>query len=125
MKLAVLPFNVAEGPSPALGRQIANFAADLARSSTGGEINAVSYLAQAQDDDGVTRSSFINVSETLLDRQWLAQMFGQRWPILVPPGPEWADAHWRWGGGLGLGLLVMVWQLRDPASRPLRRSLRW
>ena len=61
----------------------------------------------------------------VLGLMMLAQMFGQRWPILVPPGPQWADAHWRWGGVLGLGLLVMAWQLRDPASRLLRRSLRW
>jgi uncharacterized membrane protein YeaQ/YmgE (transglycosylase-associated protein family) len=54
-----------------------------------------------------------------------AQMLGQRWPILVPPGQQWAEAHWRWTGVLVLGLLVMTWQLRDPASRPLRRSLRW
>ena len=54
-----------------------------------------------------------------------AQMMRQRWPLLVPPGPEWADAHWRWLGVLVLGLLVLAWQLRDPASRLLRRSLRW
>lgn len=52
-----------------------------------------------------------------------AQMLGQRWPLLVPPGPQWAEAHWRWAGVLVVGLLVMVWQLRDAASRPLRRSL--
>jgi len=54
-----------------------------------------------------------------------AQLLGQRWPLLVPPGPQWAAAHWRWAGVLVVGLLVLVWQLRDPASRPLRRSLAW
>jgi len=54
-----------------------------------------------------------------------AQLLGQRWPLLVPPGPQWAAAHWRWAGVLVAGLLVLVWQLRDPASRPLRRSLAW
>lgn len=54
-----------------------------------------------------------------------AQMFGQRWPLLVPPGQQWTEAHWRWAGVLVAGLLVMAWQLRDSASRPLRRSLRW
>lgn len=52
-----------------------------------------------------------------------AQLLGQRWPLLVPPGPQWADAHWRWAAVLAVALLVMAWQLRDPASRPLRRSL--
>lgn len=52
-----------------------------------------------------------------------AQLLGQRWPLLVPPGPQWADAHWRWAAVLGSVLVVMAWQLRDPASRPLRRSL--
>jgi predicted membrane-bound spermidine synthase len=53
-----------------------------------------------------------------------AQLLGQRWPLLVPPGPQWAEAHWRWLGVLVVGLLVLAWQLRDPAARPLRRSLR-
>ena len=61
----------------------------------------------------------------VLGLMMLAQMFGQRWPLLVPPGPQWAAAHWRWAGVLVVGLLVLVWQLRDPASRPLRRSLAW
>jgi hypothetical protein len=52
-----------------------------------------------------------------------AQLLGQRWPLLVAPGPEWAEAHWRWVGVLVVGLLVLMWQLRDPASPPLRRSL--
>ena len=29
------------------------------------------------------------------------------------------------GGVLAAALLVMAWQLRDPAARPLRRSLAW
>lgn len=54
----------------------------------------------------------------------VAQLLGQRWPLLVPPGPQWAEAHWRLTGVLVAGLLVAAWQLRDPASYPLRRSLR-
>lgn len=54
-----------------------------------------------------------------------AQLLGQRWPLLVPPGQQWTEAHWRWAGVLVTGLLVLAWQLRDSASRPLRRSLRW
>ncbi len=52
------------------------------------------------------------------------QMLGERWPVLAPPGPQWAEAHWRWAGVLVVGMLVMAWQVRDPAARPLRRSLR-
>lgn len=54
----------------------------------------------------------------------VTQMVGQRWPLLVPPGPQWAEAHWRWAALLVLGVLIVLWQLRDPASRPLRRALR-
>ena len=54
-----------------------------------------------------------------------AQLLGQRWPLLVPPGPEWAEAHGRWAGVLAAALLVMAWQLRDAAARPLRRSPAW
>ena len=53
-----------------------------------------------------------------------AQMTGGRWPLLPTPGPLWADAHVRW---LAIGLvagLVVVWQLRDPASPSLARLLR-
>jgi hypothetical protein len=52
-----------------------------------------------------------------------AQVLGQRWPLLVPPGPEWAEAHGRWAGVLLVSGIVGGWQLRDPASRPLKRFL--
>jgi hypothetical protein len=53
-----------------------------------------------------------------------AQLLGQRWPLLVSPGPLWDEAHRRWVGALVVGLVVLGWQLRDPASAPLRRWLR-
>lgn len=53
----------------------------------------------------------------------VVQIVGQRWPLLVPPGPHWAAAHWRWAALLALGVLIVLWQLRDPASRPIRRLL--
>ncbi len=53
-----------------------------------------------------------------------AQLLGQRWPLLVSPGPLWDEAHWRWAGALVGGLVLLGWQLRDPASTPLRRWLR-
>lgn len=77
MKLAALPFNAAEGTSPALGRQLINFAADIVRSSAEGvDINSVSYLGQV-DDNGQQRADFINVSSELLEPEWLGQMFQQ------------------------------------------------
>lgn len=54
----------------------------------------------------------------------VAQIVGQRWPLLVPAGPQWAEAHWRWAVLLSIGVLIVAWQLRDPASRPVRRALR-
>jgi hypothetical protein len=53
----------------------------------------------------------------------VAQMVGARWPMLVGPGPEWAEAHWRWAGVLLVAGSVVTWQLRDAASRPLKRFL--
>lgn len=54
----------------------------------------------------------------------VAQIMGARWPLLVGPGPEWVDAHWRWTAVLVVASSVGGWQLRDPASRPLKRFLR-
>ena len=52
-----------------------------------------------------------------------AQMMGARWPMLVGPGPEWAEAHGRWLAVLLAAGSVAAWQLRDAASRPLKRFL--
>jgi hypothetical protein len=52
-----------------------------------------------------------------------SQLMAARWPMLVDPGPDWADAHWRWAAVLVMTLGVVVWQLRDPASPPMRRWL--
>ncbi len=77
MKVAVLPFNAAEGTRPALGRQFANFACDTLRVATGTEdINTVSFLTQIEDDDG-PRAAFVNVADTLLAPEWIQQMFDQ------------------------------------------------
>lgn len=76
MKLALLPFNAAQGTRPALGRQFSNFAADTVRSATGADANAVSFLAQVEGDDG-PRAAFVNVADTLMDLEWIQQMFDQ------------------------------------------------
>lgn len=77
MKVAVLPFNAAEGARPALGRQFANFACDTIRTATGTEdIHPVSFLTQVEDAEG-PRAAYINVADTLFEREWLKQMFEQ------------------------------------------------
>lgn len=46
---------------------------------------------------------------------------GGRWPLLVPPGPQWDAAHERWAALLVLGTLAVGVLTRDPAARWLRR----
>ena len=76
MKLAVLPFNAAEGTPPALGRQFANFACDTIRAATGADFNPVSYLAEIDDVDG-KRAAYVNLADTLLEPDWIKQLFEQ------------------------------------------------
>ncbi|HRK20933.1 MAG TPA: tetratricopeptide repeat protein [Fimbriimonadaceae bacterium] len=76
MKLAVLPFNAVEGTPPALGRQFSNFACDTIRVATGADFNPVSFLAEIDDTDG-KRAAYVNISDTLLDKQWIDQLFEQ------------------------------------------------
>jgi len=45
-----------------------------------------------------------------------AQLMGSRWPMLVAPGPDWSDAHRRWLALLAVGVLTLLWRLRDPAA---------
>jgi hypothetical protein len=53
----------------------------------------------------------------------LLQAMSARWPMLVGPGPEWTKAHVRWAVVLVLGVVVVVWHLRDPAAPGLRAAL--
>lgn len=76
MKLAVLPFNAVEGTPPSLGRQFSNFACDTLRAATGADLNPVSYLAEIDDADG-KRAAYVNIADTLLDAQWIKQLFEQ------------------------------------------------
>lgn len=75
MKIVVLPFNAAEGTPPALGRQMANFISEVVRGNTNAEVNAVSYLSQQVDDRGQSRSLFVNLSDTLLEAEFIRDMF--------------------------------------------------
>lgn len=85
MKVAVLPFNAAEGTPPALGRQFSAFACDTIRAATSADINPVSFLAQI-DDEGTQRAAFVNIADTLLDAAWISQMFEQSQVDLIMDG---------------------------------------
>ncbi|MFY9233241.1 MAG: tetratricopeptide repeat protein [Fimbriimonadaceae bacterium] len=76
MKIAVLPLNAAEGTPPALGRQFSNFACDTLRAATEADVNAVSFLAQLEGQDG-GRAKFVNVSDQLFDAEWITQFFSE------------------------------------------------
>src|SRR5579863_3074278 len=76
MKLVVLPFNATEGTQPALARQLSNFASDAVRAAGGVEVNTISLLTQV-DQEGVQRVAMVNISEGLLEPQWIADLFKQ------------------------------------------------
>ncbi len=75
MSLAVLPFNAAEGTSPALGRQLSNFLADSLTAFAGIEIQKVSFLTPIEQD-GQQRAMFINIQE-LMDPAQVRELFNQ------------------------------------------------
>lgn len=85
MKVAVLPFNAAEGTAPALGRQFSNFACDTLRAATGADLNPVSFLAQIEDPEG-PRAAFVNLADSLLEQQMIDQMFGESGVDLIMDG---------------------------------------
>ncbi|HSI73656.1 MAG TPA: tetratricopeptide repeat protein [Fimbriimonas sp.] len=86
MKVAVLPFNAAEGTKPAYGRQFAAFAAEQLRVHAQADINAVSFLTQIQEQDGSVRTAFVNVADDLLPYDQLKDLFDQAEVELVMDG---------------------------------------
>jgi len=86
MRVAVLPFNAAEGTKPAHGRQFAAFAAEQLRAHAEADINSVSFLTQIQEEDGSTRMAFVNISEGLLPFEQLSDLFTQAEVDLVMDG---------------------------------------
>ncbi len=76
MKIAVLPFNAGPGAKPAFGRQLANFLVDTVRSATEAELNAVNYLAQIEQD-GQQKAAFVNVSDNLVEYDFIKPLFEQ------------------------------------------------
>lgn len=87
MRIAVLPFNAAEGTRPELGRQFASFSAEQLRTHAGAEINTVSYLTQVQPGDGQPpRMQFVNLGEELLPSDQLKELYEQANVELIQDG---------------------------------------
>ena len=86
MRIAVLPFNAAEGTKPALGRQFAAFAAEQLRAHAEADINVVSFLTQIDDESGEQRMAFVNISDALLPYEQLKDLFEQADVQLVQDG---------------------------------------
>lgn len=86
MRVAVLPFNAAEGTKPAYGRQFAAFVSEQLRTHAEADVNTVSYLTQISDDDGVDRMAFVNISDELLPYEQLKDLFEQASVDLVMDG---------------------------------------
>jgi tetratricopeptide (TPR) repeat protein len=76
MKVAILPFTAAEGTSPALARQLANFAGDTVRAATNQEINQVGLMTEVEQG-GVRRQALVNFTETLIERSWIEDLVQQ------------------------------------------------
>ena len=76
LKVAVLPLNAGEGTKPQIGRQISAFVADQLRSNTEADIQSVSFLTQVEQD-GVSRTAFVNISDGLIDAGQLKDLFDQ------------------------------------------------
>src|SRR5450755_1418557 len=85
MKIAVLPFNAAEGTKQAYGRQFSAFMGDQVRTATGTDVNAISFLAQVDDDSG-QRIGFVNISEGFLAPEQLNEMGTQTGVDLLVDG---------------------------------------
>ena len=76
LKVAVLPLNAGEGTKPQIGRQISAFVADQLRSNTDADIQSVSFLTQVEQD-GVSRTAFVNISDGLIEPDQLKDLFTQ------------------------------------------------
>jgi len=76
MRIAVLPFNAATGTRPALARQFAQFASEIARNITGEQVDAVNYMAQVEEN-GIPKFAMVNPAEELNDQEMVKQFFEQ------------------------------------------------
>jgi len=85
MKIAVLPFNAAEGTKQAYGRQFAAFMGDQLRTATQTDVNTISFLAQVETEIG-PRIGFVNISEGFLAPEQLNEMAQQTQVELIVDG---------------------------------------
>lgn len=85
MRIAVLPFNAAEGTKPALGRQFAAFASEQLRAHADADVNTVSFLTQV-DEDGTQRTAFVNIADQMLPYEQIKELFTQADVDLVVDG---------------------------------------
>lgn len=75
MKVAVLPFATRDGISPAVGRQLANFAMDTVSRAPGAEIGFLNMIAQLADQPG--RVAYHPMGEHMMEREQLQGVFEQ------------------------------------------------
>ena len=76
MRVAVLPFNAAEGAKPQLGRQISAFIGEQLRSHAQADIQTVSFLTQVEQE-GSLRTAFVNIGDAMLEPEQLKDLFDQ------------------------------------------------
>ncbi|RYG86656.1 tetratricopeptide repeat protein, partial [bacterium] len=76
MTIAVLPLNAAEGAKPQLGRQISAFVGEQLRAHAEADVQSISYLTQI-DQQGQTRTAFVNLSDGMLETNQLDELFQQ------------------------------------------------
>ncbi|HEY0868438.1 MAG TPA: tetratricopeptide repeat protein [Fimbriimonas sp.] len=86
MRVASLPYNAAEGTKPAYGRQFAAFTAEQLRVHAEADINAVSFLTQIPDQQGVNRVAFVNLEGEFLPYDQIKDLFQQSEADLVLDG---------------------------------------
>ena len=85
MRIAVLPFNAAEGTKPALGRQFAAFASEQIRAHAQADINTVSFLTQVEEEGG-QKMAFVNIADQMLPYEQLNELFDQASVDIVMDG---------------------------------------
>lgn len=85
MTIAALPFNSGPNAKPALARQFINFAAEMVRTHTSAEVNAVNYLIRLDESEN-PRYANVNPAETLNEQQMIDQFIEQTGADVVVDG---------------------------------------
>jgi tetratricopeptide (TPR) repeat protein len=73
MSIAVMPFNAGPNTSPALARQLANFACEIVRQHTQAELESANYMAQLEGQP--PRFEMVNPSDKLNEPELITQVF--------------------------------------------------